>query len=140
MIYHHNRIILKKGISAEDRQAALESLQNQGRVIDAVKHFVVGRDIGGEYEWGAVFALEDLDGYWEYLMHPAHRRTDEIGLPLVDEFVSYDTTDDPDPEIAEKIAELHRRRYAADPGLRDLVLGLGEYSGSAAPTHGDTER
>lgn len=138
MIYHHNRISLKPGVSEDDRLAALESLHNQGRVIDAVKQFVVGRDIGGEYEWGAVFVLEDLDGYWEYLKHPAHRRTDEIGLPLVDKFVSYDTTDDPDPEIAEKIAELHRRRYEQDPALRQLVMNLGEYTGSAAPRDDDS--
>ena len=133
MIYHHNRIRLKAGVSDEDRSRALESLRNQGREIDAVEHFVVGRDLGGEYEWGAVFAIEDLDGFWEYLMHPAHLNTDRIGLPLVEEFVSYDTTDDPDPEIGDKIAALHARRYAEVTDVRDLVAELPSYVGVSDP-------
>ncbi|MDP4503158.1 aldehyde dehydrogenase family protein [Nonomuraea sp. G32] len=32
-----------------------------------------------------------------YLKHLAHRHSDEIGLLLVDKFVSFDITDDPDP-------------------------------------------
>lgn len=30
--------------------------------MDAVVRYVVGRDVGGEFEYGAVFVLEDLDG------------------------------------------------------------------------------
>ena len=133
MIYHHNRIKLKPDVSAEDVEIALDSLRNQGRVIDAVKSFVVGRDVGDEYQWGATFVLEDLDGYWEYLMHPAHLNTDRVGLPLVEEFVSYDTTDDPAPDIAAKIAELHARRYRENPEVAALVADLPTYTGSAAP-------
>lgn len=134
MIYHHNRIKLKAGITDQDLERAMDSLRNQGRVIDAVKHFVVGRDIGGDFEVGAVFALEDLDGYWEYLTHAAHLNTDRVGLPLVEEFISYDTTDDPDPDIAEKIAALHARRYAEIADVRELVAQLPSYSGAAAPS------
>ncbi|MFC3450515.1 Dabb family protein [Amycolatopsis speibonae] len=133
MIYHCNRLTLRPDASPEQVEEALESLRNQGRVIPSVKSFVVGRDFGGDYEWGAVFALEDLEGYWEYLIHPAHRNTDRVGLPLVDKFVSFDVTDDPDPEMAAKIAELHQRRYDNDAELTKLVSDLGEYSGSAAP-------
>lgn len=133
MIYHHNRIKLRAGVSEADRDAALESLRNQGREIPAVKHFVVGRDIGGDFEYGAVFAIEDLDGFWEYLVHPAHLNTDRVGLPLVESFVSYDTTDDDDPEMAEKIAALHARRYAEIADVRDLVASLPSYTGAAAP-------
>ncbi|UUV32884.1 Dabb family protein [Amycolatopsis roodepoortensis] len=133
MIYHGNRFTLRPGASPEQVEEALESLRNQGRVIPSVKSFVVGRDFGGDYEWGAVFAIEDLDGYWEYLMHPAHRNTDRVGLPLVDRFASFDVTDDPDPEMGAKIAELHQRRYDNDAELTSLISDLGEYSGSAAP-------
>ncbi|WP_157252910.1 Dabb family protein [Nonomuraea typhae] len=133
MIYHGNRFTVKEGVTPEQLEEAMESLRNQGRVIPSVTSFVVGRDYGGEYEWGAIFVIEDLDGYWEYLMHPAHRNTDRVGLPLVEKFVSFDITDDPDPRMAEKIAELHRRRYDSDPELTELVSGLGSYTGSAAP-------
>ncbi|MBB4932883.1 hypothetical protein F4561_003703 [Lipingzhangella halophila] len=133
MIYHGNRFTLKPDVAQQDVEEALESLRNQGRVIPSVKSFVVGRDYGGEFEWGATFVIEDLEGYWEYLIHPAHRNTDRVGLPLVDKFVSFDITDDPDPEMGAKIAALHQRRFDSDPELTKLISDLDEYSGSAAP-------
>lgn len=138
MIYHGNRFTIKPGVAPEQVEEALESLRNQGRVIPSVTSFVVGPDHGGEYDYGAVFVLEDLDGYWEYLVHPAHLNTDRVGLPLVDKFVSFDITDDEDPDLADKIAELHRRRYESMPDISRLVSDLGEYTGSAAPAqHGE---
>ncbi|WP_216214535.1 Dabb family protein [Amycolatopsis aidingensis] len=133
MIYHGIRITLKPGVPEEDREAALESLRNQGRVIPSVTSFVVGPDFGGEYEYGAVFVIEDIAGYEEYMNHPAHLHTDRIGLPLVEKFVSFDITDDPDPEMGTRIAEIHRRRFEAIPDIAGLVAGLDEYTGSAAP-------
>lgn len=133
MIHHITRLTLRLDAPADKVAEALESLRNQGRVIPSVVSFVVGRDIGGEFEWGATYVIEDLDGYWEYLKHPAHRHTDEIGLPLVDKFVSFDVTDDEDPEITTKIALLHQRRYEEDPALAQLVSDLASYSGASAP-------
>ncbi|MCL7379970.1 Dabb family protein [Streptomyces sp. 35G-GA-8] len=133
MIYHHNRFTFKAGATPEQREEALASLRNQGHSIDAVVRYVVGRDVGGEFEYGAVFVLEGLNGYWEYLMAPSHAHTDRIGLPLVETFVSYDTTDSDDPDIAQQTAELHARRFAGDPVLRKMVADLPSYSGSSAP-------
>lgn len=133
MIWHITRMTFKADASETDKQAGFESLRNQGEVIDAVRAYVVGPDVGGEYEWGAAYQLDDLDGYWEYLKSPAHRKTDEIGLPLVDRFVSFDITDSTDPDIHSRIAELHKRRYAEDPTLAELVQNLPSYSGSSNP-------
>ncbi|NDZ77413.1 Dabb family protein [Streptomyces sp. SID10853] len=133
MIYHHNRFAFKETVGAEQREEALAALRNQGESIDSVVRYVVGRDVGGAFEYGAVFVIEDLDGYGEYLMAPSHAHTDRIGLPLLETFVSYDTTDSDDPEIAEKIADLHARRYAGDPALTRLVADLPSYTGSSAP-------
>ncbi|WP_371790530.1 hypothetical protein OG285_07095 [Streptomyces sp. NBC_01471] len=69
-------------------------------------------------------------------MAPSHAHTDRIGLPLVETFVSYDTTDSDDPGIAQKIAELHPRRCTGDPVLTELVAALPSYSGSSAPVSG----
>ncbi|WP_129790043.1 Dabb family protein [Promicromonospora panici] len=138
MIIHGNRFTIKPGTDPEQLEEALESLRNHGRVIPSVKSFVVGRDYGGEYEWGATFVLEDLQGYWEYLIHPAHQNTDRVGLPLVEKFASFDITDDADPEMGAKIAALHQRRYDSDATLTQLVSDLGDYTGSAAPgKHGE---
>lgn len=125
VIYHHFRATLKAGVTEEQQATILHSLRRQGTEIPAVRHFIVGRELGGEFDWAATFVFDDLDGYWEYLMHPTHLRTDEIGLPLVERFVSYDTTDEEDPDFGTRIAALHERRYAALPELARLVQGLG---------------
>jgi hypothetical protein len=121
MIYHGIRMKAKAGVTPEQVEEALESMREHGRTIPAVKWFLVGRDHGGDFDWGGAFVLQDLDGYWEYLTHPAHARTDMIGMPLVEEYESYDITDDEDPEMGAKIAALHRRRYEDDPALAALV-------------------
>ncbi|MBB5935455.1 Dabb family protein [Streptomyces zagrosensis] len=133
MIYHHNRFVFKETTTAEQRAQALASLRRQGESIDAVKQYIVGRDVGGEFAYGAVFVIEDLDGYWQYLTAPSHAHTDRIGLPLLETFVSYDTTDSDDPDIGEQIAALHARRFAADPALTQLVTDIPSYTGSSAP-------
>ncbi|OYC98399.1 Dabb family protein [Microbacterium sp. Yaish 1] len=134
MIYHGNRFTFKEGVSAKQKAEALASLRNQGEQIEAVRSFVVGPDFGGDFEYGAVFVIDDLDGYWEYLMAPSHAHTDRIGLPLLERFDSFDITDDAEPEIGDRIAELHRRRYDGDAALTQLVRDLPVYRGSAAPT------
>lgn len=133
MIVHITRMTFKSSATEEAKQAGFASLRNQGEVIDAVRSYTVGPDVGGDFDWGALYVLDDLDGYWEYLESPAHRHTDEIGLPLVDRFVSFDITDDPDPEIHAKIAALHQRRYEQDPSLAELIRDLPSYTGSANP-------
>lgn len=133
MIYHTVRMTIRPGMPADKVEEGLESMRNQGRLIPSVISFVVGPDIGGEYEWGGTYVIEDLDGYWEYLKHPVHLHSDEIGLPLVDKFVSFDITDDPDPQIAEKIGALWRRRFEEFPELAKLVSDLPSYTGSSAP-------
>ena len=139
MIFHSTRMTLKADADPEKVEEAVESLRNQGRVIPSVQSFIVGRDFGGEYEIGATYVIENLDGYWEYLIHPAHHHTDMIGLPLVERFVSYDVVDDPDPEMGAKIAALHQRRYENDAELTQLVTDLAGYEGSAAPgAHGES--
>ncbi|MFD0662962.1 Dabb family protein [Thermocatellispora tengchongensis] len=123
MIYHGSRLTFKADTTPRQRMEALDSLREQGRTIPSVRSFAVGRDHSGEYEWGAIFVIEDLDGYREFLTHPARRRADRIALPLVEDIVSFDLTDDTDPETGAKIAELRRLLLEApvepDPYLTD---------------------
>jgi hypothetical protein len=67
------------------------------------------------------------------MMSPIHRKSDEIGLPIVEKFISMDITDDKDPAIGEKIAEIHRIRFENDPALVALVQNLSSYEGSGSP-------
>jgi hypothetical protein len=121
MIFHINRLTLKPNLTEEQRREALDLLRQAGAANPAVRSFVVGRDLGGDFEWGAVYVLEDLDGYWEYLTHPAHLRSEVKGIPLLVRFEAFDITDSNDPEIGDKIAALQHRNFAEHPEVAALV-------------------
>ncbi|OZM77517.1 Dabb family protein [Pseudonocardia sp. MH-G8] len=133
MIYHCIRFTVRPGVAEEEKEAALAQMREHINAIPAIEERIVGPDFGGEFEYGAVSVLADLESYEEYMNHPAHLAMDRVGLPLVDKFVSYDIVDDPDPEVGKQIADIHRRRFENVPDIAELVAGVGEYSGSAAP-------
>jgi hypothetical protein len=130
MIAHIFRFTLKPDAPKDQVDLAFEQLRKQGREIPAVQLFIVGRDFGGEFDYGAMYIMKDIEGYREYMMSPIHRKSDEIGLPLVEKASSTDITDDKDPAIGDKIAEIHRNRFANDPALAGLVQNLSSYEGS----------
>ena len=103
-------------------------LRDAGRANPAVRSYVVGPDVGGDFEWGAVYVLDDLDGYWDYLTHPAHVRSEMEGMELVERFEAFDMTDSGDPEMAEKIAELQARNYTEHPELAELVAQVPSFT------------
>ena len=124
MIFHVNRLSLKANLTEEQRREVLDLLRQAGEANPAVRSFVVGRDPGVDFEWGAVYLLEDLDGYWEYLTHPAHLRSELKGIPLLVRFEAFDITDSSDPDIGDKIAGLQRRNYAEHPEVAALVAQM----------------
>jgi Stress responsive A/B Barrel Domain len=134
MIVHIVRFTLKPDAPKDQVDLAFEQLRRQGREIPAVQLFVVGRDFGGEFDYGAMYIMKDIEGYREYMMSPIHRKSDEIGLPLVEKFISMDITDDKDPSIGGKIAEIHRNRFENDPALVGLIQNLSSYEGSGTST------
>ena len=107
MILHINRATFKAGLSEEQRRAGLELLREAGAANPAVKSFAVGPELGGEFEYGAVYVVEDLDGYWAYLTHPAHVRSELEGTPLIEKFAAIDVSDSDDPELGEKLSLIH---------------------------------
>jgi len=121
MIFHINRLTLKPNVTEEQRRETLELMRQAGAANPAVRSFAVGRELGGDFEWGAVYVLEDLDGYWEYLTHPAHVRSEMKGIPLLARFEAFDITDSNEPEIRDKIAGLQRRNFAEHPEVAALV-------------------
>jgi Stress responsive A/B Barrel Domain len=133
MIYHQVRLAFKPDIPQEERDAGIERLRKMGREIDVVETWCVGRDVGDDFEWGAMYALPDIEAYETYMNAPVHLETDVAGLPLVSNFVSLDLTDDEDPEIAEKIADVHSRRYANHPEILGKVEELDSYTGAGVP-------
>ena len=130
MIYHQVRLAVKKDAPSDQLETALGLLRRMGEEIDVVEFFCVGRDFGGEFDYGALYALKDIDAYRTYMLAPLHQETDRAGLPVVDNMISQDLTDDPDPDVGAKIAKIHSDRFAGDETLRDLVGSLGSYEGS----------
>lgn len=130
MIYHQVRFTPKPDAPRDKLEYAFERLRMMGREIPVVQFWCVGRDFGGEFEYGALYALEDIEAYKAYMSSPIHRETDEVGLPLMKDFISFDITDDDDPTIGEQIAEVHRSRFGNDQALLTLVDNIGSYQGS----------
>ncbi|MFS8202212.1 Dabb family protein [Streptomyces sp. CWNU-52B] len=130
MIYHINRATMKATATPEQIEAALASWREQGRSNPAIKSYVVGRDHGGDYEYSAVFAVEDLDGLFAYLTHPTTYQTDHLGLDLVERLAIFDISDDDDPELNAKIQELHRRRNELNPEVAGMLADVPAYSGA----------
>jgi hypothetical protein len=117
MIFHINRASYKSDLSEEQRREGVEMLRQSGAANPAVKSYVVGPELGGEFEWGAVYVFEDLDGYWAYLEFPAHVREELWGIPHLEKFAAIDVTDSDDPEFGAKIAALQARHQQEHPEI-----------------------
>lgn len=134
MIYHVIRMSLRPDVAAEEVLTALAQMQEAGSQVTRTRAGTFGRDVGGDFDFGAVSAFATLEQYEEMMNHPSHLAIDRLGLPLVDSFVSFDVTDDPDPAVAEEIEAIHRRRFENHPDIAELVARVAHYSGSAVPT------
>ena len=136
MIFHINLFTIKPGLSEDQREAGLEMLHQSGAANPAVKSYVVGPALGGEFEYGAVYVVEDLDGYGAYLNHPAHVREELWGIPHLEKFAAIDVSDSDDPELAEKIAVLQARHAQEHPEIAALIAQAASFTvpdGAAQP-------
>ena len=106
----------------------LELLRQAGAANPAVKSYVVGPELGGEFEYGAVYVVEDLDGYWAYLTHPAHVREELEGIPLLEKFAAIDISDSDDPDLGEKIAALQARNFQEHPDVAAVIAQAASFT------------
>jgi len=128
MIFHINQASYRAELSDEQREAGLEMLRQSGAANPAVKSYVVGPMIGGEFDYAAVYVFEDLDGYWAYLTHPVHVHEELEGTPLLAKFAAIDISDDDDPELAEKIAALQDRNYKEHPDVAAVIAQAASFT------------
>ena len=136
MITHIVRMSIRPDVTEEQLGTALQRMAKASAEMSTdagTKAGVFGRDFGDTFDFAAVSTIKTLEDYETMMNHPAHLQVDRSGLPLVDRFHSIDITDDPDPEIGEKIAEIHRRRFETHPDLLDLVQAIDDYQGSGVP-------
>ena len=128
MIFHINRATYKAGLSEEQRRAGVEMLRQSGAANPAVKSYVVGPELGGEFEYGAVYVFEDLDGYWAYLEFPAHVREELWGIPHLEKFAAIDVSDSDDPKLGEKIAAVQARHLELHPDVAALIAQAASFT------------
>ncbi|HET8928616.1 MAG TPA: Dabb family protein [Microbacterium sp.] len=136
MITHIVRMSIRPDVGADRLATALQLMAQASSRIGpetGVSGGVFGRDFGGDFDFGAVSLLEDVDAYERMMNHPAHLEMDRIGLPLVRRFHAIDITDDPDPDVGRRIADIHRRRFEANPDVLELVEAVEDYRGSGVP-------
>ena len=140
MIFHINLFNVKPGVSDEQREAGLD-LMRQDAANPAVKSWIVGRVLGGEYEYAAVYVVEDLDGYWAYLTHPAHVRSELEGIPLIEKFAAIDVSDSDDPDLGKKIAALQARNFQEYPEVAAAAAAAASFTvpGQPAAAGGQAE-
>ena len=127
MIFHINRATYKSDLSEEQRREGVEMLRQSG-ANPAVKSYVVGPELGGEFEYGAVYVVEDLDGYWAYLEYPPHVREELWGIPHLEKFAAIDVSDSDDPELGEKIAALQARHQQEHPEIAALIAQAASFT------------
>jgi len=116
MIFHINLATYKPGVSDERREAGLELMRQVG-ANPVVQSFVVGPELGGEFEYGAVYVVEDLDAYWAYLEYPAHVHLELWGIPHLAKFAAIDVSDSGDPQFGDKVAALQARHQQEHPEI-----------------------
>jgi len=137
MITHIVRMSIRTDASEEQIGAAMQRMAEASAQMSAettgTTAGVFGRDFGDTFDFAAVSTVATIEDYESMMNHPAHLEVDRAGLPLVDRFHSIDITDDPDPEIGAKIADIHRRRFERHPDLLDLVHSVDDYQGSGVP-------
>ena len=135
MIFHINLATYKSDLSEEQRRAGVEMLRQSG-ANPAVKSYVVGPALGGEFEYGAVYVVEDLDGYWAYLEFPPHVREELWGIPHLEKFAAIDVSDSDDPELGAKIAALQARHAQEHPEIAAEIAAAASFTvpgGAAQP-------
>ena len=125
MIFHINLFTIKPG--DEPREKGLDLMRQVG-ANPAVKSYVVGPELGGEFEYGAVYVVEDLDSYWAYLEFPAHVRLELWGIPYLEKFAAIDVSDSDDPEFGEKIAALQARNFQEHPEVAAVVAQAASFT------------
>ena len=136
MIFHINLFTVKPGVSDEQRETGLDLMRQSG-ANPAVKSYVVGPALGGEFEYGAAYVVEDLDGYRAYLEFPAHVRLELWGIPYLEKFAALDVTDSGDPELGAKIAALQARHQQEHPEIAALIAQAASFTvpdGAARPS------
>ncbi|WP_328387255.1 Dabb family protein [Nocardia sp. NBC_00416] len=117
MIVNILRFRFKDGVPEGEQAAVLERMRRTARV-ESVVFGSVGRDIGDPrdgFTHAFLAAVGDLDALERYLHDPVHLAGDPHILPYFARLSAVRFADDPDPELAQKIENLHLAKVRTYP-------------------------
>lgn len=117
MIVNILRFNFKDGVPQDVQAEVLERMRRTASV-ESVEFGAVGRDIGDPrdgYTHAFVAAVADLAALQRYFYDPVHLAGDPDILPYFARLSAVRFTDDPDPELTEKITALHLEKVRTYP-------------------------
>jgi len=131
MILHILRFRFKPEASDEQIASVVESMHRFAE-IEAVDSVVVGQviDSEGYFSHSMIVTLRDLDALKAYHLDPIHAEADHQGLPLLEDVVSFDVSDDWDASLAGRITEILSQRLEEQPDIAELAQTLGANRGN----------
>jgi hypothetical protein len=142
MIISLLRFSFKPDVTEEEKAEALAAMRRTASVESTV-FSTVGRDLGDPAEGfthASVTAIPDLDALERYMHDPVHVKGDEYILPRLAKQSAVRLSDDPDPELPQKIYAIYTRRVETNPAWGREVETLFAAAGTKPTPNGTTTR
>ena len=128
MILHILRFRFKPGTTEEQIAGVVASMHGFAE-IPVVDQLLVGQDIAadGYYSHAMIVTVSDVEAMRQYHQHPIHAAADREGLPVIEDIMSFDVSDDLDPALGPYLQEIVAQRMAAQPDIARLAEQLGSH-------------
>lgn len=126
MIVNVQRFAFKDETTEEERAEVLAAMRRTAGA-ESVAYATVGRDLGDPaegYTHAYLAAVEDVAALDRYMYDPAHLEGDFVILPRLSRLFAVRFSDDPDPELTERIREIYLGKIAAYPEWEDLLNAI----------------
>ncbi|MFJ9367677.1 Dabb family protein [Nocardia sp. NPDC101769] len=116
--------------STEQQRAEVLAAMRRTASVESVSFATVGQSLGDPAEdltHAYCVGIEDLAALERYLHDPVHLAGDpEIAPHFAKLVIGPDISDDPDPELSDKIQALHRRKVEMYPEWEELMATIPE--------------
>ncbi|MFI2665237.1 Dabb family protein [Micromonospora carbonacea] len=128
MIVHILRFRFKDETTEAEQAEVLATLRRAAS-IDPVSFSTVGQDLGDPaegYTHAYCVGIADLAALERYLHDPVHLAGDAVILPRLAALAGVRLSDDPDPDLGDKIMRMHLAKVAAYPDWARLLDAIPE--------------
>lgn len=133
MIVNFLRFSFRDGTTEEVKADVLAAMRRTASV-ESVTFGTVGRDIGDPadgYTHAFLAVVDDLAALERYFYDPVHLEGDPHILPHFARLTAHRLSDDPDPEIGDKILALYLEKIATYPEWGRLLDAIPDIHVSA---------